>query len=73
MPTRSDIWCRACGHIQEITKRLDEDIPKISCPSCGEVMSAYFASAVPINYGFRPDRYKTNTDRDIAQFQFTHL
>lgn len=74
MTTRIDMQCPHCNHIEEIVKKLAET-PVVHCPSCGEIMRVYFGniSAIPINYGFREDRYRTNTDRDIAKFQFTHL
>ena len=74
MPTRVDYRCPKCGHIEEIIKQL-KDQPQVVCPTCCEPMSAYFGhwNDMAINYGFRPDRYPTDTDRRIAQYQFTHL
>jgi phage FluMu protein Com len=74
MATRIDLQCPRCRRIQEITKKLGET-PLVWCPSCKEPMQVYFGSlgAIPINYGFRPERYSNQVDRDIAKFQFTNL
>lgn len=74
MTTRVDYRCGRCGWITEIAKRLAEQ-PQVECPTCKEPMSAYFGRVhdMAINYGFRPHRYGTKTDREIAQYQFTHL
>lgn len=76
MATRCDYQCSQCGQIKEIIRSMHDETP-ISCPSCQQVMFAYFgrmkAEEMVINYGFRPHRYPNKTDRDIAQFQFTNL
>lgn len=74
--TRRDLRCEHCGHLFEWRGSIhQQELPP--CPLCHGPVSSYFGrmagTSIPINFGFRPQRYASSTDRDIAQFQFTNL
>jgi hypothetical protein len=80
MATRYDYKCGSCDTVYEvnvpsmINANPGETVP---CPTCLRPMSRYYgamtAQDMTINYGYREHRYDNETDRGIAQFQFTNL
>lgn len=73
--TRQDYRCPSCGRIEERQVPLGRTL-HLHC-GCGTRMTRYFGRTcgkdLPINYGFRPGRYASQVDEDIANFQFTNL
>ena len=76
MATRFDFRCPQCLQVQEIQGSIGA-LPLVLCPTCGTRCVRYYGATRPedilVNYGFRPERYREKTDRDIAHYQFEHL
>lgn len=74
MPTRRDYRCPSCHYVVEKQVGLTEET-HVHCPQDGALMQRYFGTTrdLPINFGYRENRYSTDTDARIAQYQFENL
>lgn len=69
--------CKACGHHKEVQGTVGS-VPVCRCETCGEAMQRSFRleageTGPLLNLGYREARYGTETDRNIAKYQFTNL
>jgi hypothetical protein len=73
--TRREYKCPQCERITEVSVPLSQNTPTVYCPVDGSSTHRYFGGItdIPINYGFRPERYLKKEDERIAQYQFENL
>jgi hypothetical protein len=72
--TRRDYICRQCQIVYEVETIFGESLEEVVCDQCRDVCKRYFGNQeVLMNFGFVERKYSNKVDRDIAEYQFTHL